>query len=68
MAMATLSLAGGCVPDCASAPRYQYQARVVASEVALCGSPRVYGLLTAYLGQPDFRGDRVLRERLVACV
>ena len=39
MAMATLSLAGVCVPDCASAPRYQYQARVVASEVALCGSP-----------------------------
>lgn len=67
-ATATLNFPGDCIPDCASAPRYQYQARVVASEITPCGSRRGYGLLTAYLTQTDFRGDKVLRSRLLACV
>ncbi len=65
----TLVLTGNhCVPDCASAPRYLYTARIVASQVALCGKRRVYGLLTVYLAQPDYRGERRLSVRLGSCV
>jgi hypothetical protein len=65
----TYMLAGDCIPDCASAPRYEYRARIVATEVAFCGHRRVYAVVTAYLDHRDFRGDRVVRgPRLVSCV
>lgn len=65
----TLNLAGECNPDCASAPRYQYAARIVVSQIALCGSRRVYGIATAYLTERDYRGQKVLHgPRLVSCV
>lgn len=61
----TLALVAGCIPNCDSAPRYHYSVRVVASEITHCGSRRVYGLITARLATPDFRGQRVLTSRLV---
>lgn len=64
-----LNLVDGCIPDCASAPRYQYAARIVATSVALCGSRRVYSMLTAYLSERDVRGQKVLHApRLLSCV
>jgi hypothetical protein len=68
----TLSLEGQCVPSCSAAPVYQYHVRLVASQVALCGpqgaARRIYGLVTAYLSQPDYLGDRTLSARLISCV
>lgn len=65
----TLYLIGNnCIPDCARAPRYRYPVRIVASQVAYCGSRRVYGLITAHLNTPDYRGQRTLSNRLVSCV
>ena len=64
----TLYLIGNeCVPNCAEAPRYQYPVRLVASEIAVCGSRRVYGLVTAYLTEPDYMGKRSLSNRLQRC-
>jgi hypothetical protein len=57
-----------CIPDCASAPFYVYPVRVVASQIARCGKRRVYGLVTAYLSEPDYRGERELSQRLGSCV
>lgn len=57
----TLSeLADGCTPDCASAPRNHYAARIVASQIVLCGPRRVYSTITAYLNERDARGQNVL--------
>ncbi len=68
-ATGTLWLEGGCVAKCAAAPVYWYSVRIVASQIALCPrSRRVYGLVTARLAAPDFRGERTLRNRLVSCV
>lgn len=68
----TAYLEGNCIPDCASAPVYTYSVRLVASQIALCGSAghtrRVYGLVVANFSRPDFKGQRTLSERLLSCV
>jgi hypothetical protein len=67
----TLDLEGRCTPSCSTAPLYRYAVRIVASQVALCGrqghARRVYGLVTAYLGQPDISGAKKLSRRLESC-
>jgi hypothetical protein len=63
-----LTLVDGCTPDCASAPRHQYAARIVVSRVVRCGSRRVYSTITAYLKERDVRGQDVLHApRLARC-
>jgi len=65
----TLSmLSDGCIPDCATAPRNQYAARIVASDIIFCGTRRIYSTLTAYLAEPDSQGHRVLSApRVTSC-
>ena len=67
----TLNLEGPCNPNCAAAPVYQYPARIVASQIALCGpqgsARRIYGVITAHLARPDIDGERTLSARLMSC-
>jgi len=68
----TIAIAGPCNPSCSTAPSYRYPVRVVASQIALCGSAghtrQIYGRITEYLSRPDIRGDRQFTQTLQSCV
>jgi hypothetical protein len=59
---------GPCTPSCSLAAEYRYHVKIVASQIALCGRRRVYGLITAYFNGRDIDGDRSLTHKLGSCV